>query len=707
MMKWLRAHTKQIMVVVVLLAMFSFVGGSALYSLLAFDPSDEVVMKAFGREITQGELNAAASETRVLERLLLPWQYDLDNEMDQRHWFMLAEEAERAGVVVADSEVDSLLEQVDQFRQQRNLGSLDQLRERGKISLSMIRRAVRRHLAIQKSAYPVLQVAAPSEPQVRHYVHDTQDKVKIAYVALDAKDFVDASEEIPEEELQAYFDKYKDVNPAEDELGRGYRFPRRVKVEYVVASAPKIQTEVQVGLDEIKTYWKANKPEYKKTVYVDPPAPASAPATTQPAEKPKPIPQQQMKTFSEARPDVERELRKRKAMKVARQAIIKLADELVRPWIDAPASDQPGYKAIPPAVTGADYVKNASDQIAERFGITLDYGTTGLLSEEQLAEHYRLKGATTPGEGDEPLGLAEYAFRLPLFYKVAKFQESALRLQLFQPPTLPLTVAGKAGGYAIVGGQLVQEPGEPEHFVLFRVIEATNAQAPASLAEVRSQVEQDIRTNRAFDRLATKADELYIVARRLGIDAAIERFDDLRKASRAMSASRPPPFTRSVRLTGNLLREALLGGKPALATTTVPGIGASAEFVDACFRMGEVGWVAPSVDDPDTGRTRAATSQPAIDPAPKVQLLPIRGFNKWFVIQLDEGQPTHSDQYETQFRRSGYTALSRDRAAAMASRWYAPSAVEQRCGFVDVRDQSAPDVEDAGEAPQPPQSIRL
>ena len=705
MMKWLRAHTKQIMVVVVLLAMLSFVGGSALYSFFATDPADEVVMEAFGRKVTQGELNAAVNETRTLERLLLSWKYH--GEMNLRHWFLLAEEAERAGVVVPDSEVDSLVEQVDQFRQQRNLGSLDQLRVRGKIPLSMIRRAVKHHLAIRKNAYPVMQTAAPSEPQVRHYVHDTQDKVKVEFVALDAKDFVLASEVIPEEELQAYFDKYKDVDPAEDDLGRGYRFPRRVKVQYVVASAVKIQPEVKVSLDEIKTYWKVNKSRYNKTVYVDPPPPASAPATILPAEKPKPIPQQQVKAFSEARPDVERELRKRKALKVARQAIIKLADELIRPWIDAPPSDQQGYKTIPPGVAEPVFMNDAGDQIAQRFGITLDRGMTGLLSKEQLGEHYRLKGATTPGEGDEPLGLAEYAFRLPLFYEVDQSQETSLRLQLFQPPTLPLTVAGQSSGYTIVGGRLVQKPGEPENFVLFRVIEAVEAQAPTSLAEVRSQVEQDIRLNRAFDRLATLAGEYFAVAQRLGVDAAMDRFDDLRKASRVLKASKPAPFARSVRLSDPALRDALLAGKPVLVTTTVPGVGESDEFVDACFSMSEENWVAASDDIPDTERTRTVTTQPAIDPAPKIQLLPIRRLQKWFVIQLGESQPANSDQYETQFRRSAYAALSQDRAAVVASRWYAPNMVEQRCGYVDVRALNAQDSGDPGEAPKAPQSVRF
>ena len=280
-------------------------------------------------------------------------------------------------------------------------------------------------------------------------------------------------------------------------------------------------------------------------------------------------------------------------------------------------------------------------------------------------------------------------------------------MQLFQPPTLPLTVTGKSSGYTFVGGQLVPKQGEPESFILFRVLEAMEAQAPTSLAEVRSQVEQDIRLNRAFDRLATMAGEYYAVAQRLGIGAAKDRFDDLRKASRAMNAVNPAPFARSVRLSGPALQDALLAEEPVLVTTSVPGVGTSNAFVDACFSMSEEDWVAASVEIPDTERTRSVTSQPAIDPAPKVQLLPIRRLQKWFVIQLGESQPANSDQYETQFRRSAYTTLSRDRAAVVASRWYAPNVVEQRCNYVDVRALNAPDSSDPGKPAETPQPIRF
>ena len=51
MMKWFRAHTKQIMVGLVLLAMISFVGGQALYSIMGRATTSEVVMRVVDREV--------------------------------------------------------------------------------------------------------------------------------------------------------------------------------------------------------------------------------------------------------------------------------------------------------------------------------------------------------------------------------------------------------------------------------------------------------------------------------------------------------------------------------------------------------------------------------------------------------------------------------------------------------------------------------
>src|SRR5215510_8586031 len=105
MMKWFRAHTKQIMAFLVLVAMFSFVGGSALVSVLQPDPSKEPFGFAFGKQFIQRDIGQAQQDIAVLERISgrSPeikamygdvWQFGR-KDLLAHDWYLLAREAER------------------------------------------------------------------------------------------------------------------------------------------------------------------------------------------------------------------------------------------------------------------------------------------------------------------------------------------------------------------------------------------------------------------------------------------------------------------------------------------------------------------------------------------------------------------------------------------------------------------------------------
>ena len=65
MIKFFRKYNKQILAIVTVFLMISFIGGFALESLMTPSPFREVRAEAFGEPITQGDLNAVRMETRV------------------------------------------------------------------------------------------------------------------------------------------------------------------------------------------------------------------------------------------------------------------------------------------------------------------------------------------------------------------------------------------------------------------------------------------------------------------------------------------------------------------------------------------------------------------------------------------------------------------------------------------------------------------
>ncbi len=702
MMKWFRTHTKQIMVALVLLAMFSFVGGSALVSLLAPNPLKEVFGRAFGQEFTHGDIQSAQRDVSILDKVSgLPsnyktqygeiWQFGR-KDLRPEHWYLLAEEAQLAGVVVPDQELD---------RQMQGISAdfLEDLRIKERITQSDIRASLARHVAIAKHSSHLSNAAMPSEAEVRHFVEDTEEKVRVRFVSLDADRFIDEAAPVTPEELAAQFEAHKNEDRKESESGFGYRYPPRVKMQYILASVPKVAPQLQISLDSVKAYWKANKPNYKKTIYVDPPSPASSQPASAPAEKPEPVPQVVEKSFSEARPDVERELRRRNARQIAEQAMRKVQTLLAKPWLDAKTDPDSGYKAVPLGADSPDVMREVSEQVSREFGIPLMYTETGLLSKEELMSHAELRSAGLEGEGPE-MTLPEYAFRVPALDRPKAEGQTVPCLQYFQPCEAPLT----ASSPQFIGGKLEFVA---DRIIVFRVVEARPSEAPAGLDEVRAAVERDVRLARAFASIEPVAKEYDAVARRLGVEDALLLFDDLRERRGVTKAVAPAAFSRRVRVSEQLLAEKLDAGEPTVTAPAVAGIGVSPEFVDACFAMTAPGWHSDAPAIEQSQFMTAATTQPAKEPAPVIQLLPIEKLRRWFVIELMGLDAVDSDKFKTDLRKTAYLQLHGERQSVLRSDWFSPAAIEKRCGYERASELPGPgpagnDTFQTVEPPAPP-----
>lgn len=677
MMKWLRVHTKQIMVVVVLLAMFSFVGAQGLEAILAPNPANETAMRAFGRDVSASELMDADRSTNALNSVFVSWKpQGAPPEFNLRHWFMLAEEAERAGVQVSDVAIESYIHSVDAAMASR--GGIDSLRLSQNLGLAQIRHALRRNMGIVENATRVGDATLPSEPQVRKYIRDTKETVSVKLAVFDAANFVDETADIPESELQAQFNTYRDVLPDEGPDGFGYRFPKRITMQYVVVDPKAIQSQISIALDDIKDYWKSNKQSFTKTVQV--PMPVD-PTATQPAE-PKMVPEQQQMLFSEAMPAIEFKLKQDKAMRIARQAMNKIADAMSKPWAEAVRDNATGYMAIPgDNVRESAFMENVVKEAQFDFGVVFKYGQLTLVSVDQIAENPDLKGASLQGANDAvpPVDITKIAFRVPAFYKPEVADSSEVHLQYFQTPPAPLRV--EKPSYTFENGQLKQVV--DLKFVLFRVTEARDAETPASLDEVRDAVLRDVRLNRAYQKMAEVSREFGAAAQQLGAETALTLFDDLRTDRNIKTISRPGPFARMQRK-GVTLEELESDDFSIVQPAEVAGVGRSEKFIDACFEMAGEGWTAPMIEAPmSSQRLAAARSMPPASPAPKVRVVDLPKERKRVVVEFVKLDPVDRNEYETTLRQQGYIDLANARAVSRF--WFDTTQIEKRCGYVDLR----------------------
>lgn len=676
MMKWLRDHTKQIMVLVVMLAMFSFVGAQGLQAILAPNPANEKVMRAFGADISTADLIEATNDTEVLGSLYVNWMPPgAGADFDRRHWLMLAEEADRSGVQVSDVEIARIID--DRNTLLAPAGGIDSLRQSRNIGLPQIRHALGRYLSIMQNAQRVIEASLPSEPQVRKYVRDTNEKVSVKMAVFDAKNFVDADAPVAEAELQAQFEANKDVIASESENGVGYRYPRRVSIQYVVIEPGRLESKMNISLDDVKEHWKANKDRYTKSVQV--PLPVD-PAATQPAT-PQMVTEQRPKLFSEAREQVELELKRAKAKRVARKAINKIVDAMSKPWAQLQRDEKTGYVPIPnDEVRDPAYMNRIVAEVGAELGVELNYNALTLASESDIADDPNLKGAKLSGDDDnEPtIGLSEVAFRVPTFFEPKSAESSEVRMQFFQPP--PATLRVEQQSYSFANGQLV-----PtfilQKYVLFRVIDARDSEVPASLDEVREAVTRDVREQRAYEAMDTICREYGAAAQQLGTETALTFFDELRTEHGILSVKQSTPFARKQR------RVALptdSDDAPMVETAFVADVGRSDTFVDACFAMADENWKASIIDAPmSSERLAQVRTQPPVEPAPKVRIIDLPEMRKRVVVEFVKHDPVDRIKYETTLRAQAYDQLTG--ARGVISKWFDPVNIEARCNYVDLR----------------------
>ena len=658
MMNWLRDHTKQIMVALVLLAMFSFVGGQALQNLVAPHEGNRKYARIFGATVKAGEVSAMQRDEAILERLGFEIGFSpRGGALPTQHWYMLTHEAAAAGLRASDEEIDATLKSKGITPE-----VLYTMPEREVFAPTFVREAVGRWIAVQKNAERVVRAATPSEPEIRHYARDTEEKLSVKLVALDAERFIDGNEVVSDADILAHFDKYKNTLPGEGDAEYGYKYPDRVKVQCIIADVKRIATQVVITDEEVKAHWKRNRAAYKITEDV----PTSQPATTQPTTQPATTKVTREKTFSEAMMDVQRQLREQKAQQLADQAMRKASQDLLKPWYEVQVDRQTGYKPIVEAAKAADFMQKVRDQVAAEFGIQIDYMEFGPISRDDLNKNPEFGPFMVAGSNADRIRMADFAFRVAPLHKAEEESDAALRLQLYQSPDAALIDAQMS--FAIEGGRIVQKPGKPERFALFRVVEALPAAAPASVDEVKEQIAKDLRRERAYARMEEQARQLYTVARKVGLSDALAGLESLRTKSGVTTVATPPAFARKTGFDAQ--------------TSYIDPVGKSEDFINAAFALAADDWKPGTAEAAATPEMSAlTTTRPALTPEPKVTLVGLPKLKKWVVVEYVKLDPVTDDKFAGELKKRAHDSLFGKRAREAITQWFDPKAIEKRCGF--------------------------
>ncbi len=697
MIKFMRKHNKKLLAIFASGLLVVWLGSSALQEMFRPDTGEEAAGQAFGQEFSGQELSQAHVRTEVLSSMGVFWNqpwgggvYRLPiKPIDRLTWFLLDLEARRSGIEVPEREVQRFL-----------MGSgipgkrLEMIRDRRGISIARIMGTLADHIRIGRLGQLAAAAVTVSMPELEHFVRDTQEKVTVRMAVLRASDFADTSGDPDPARLEKQFYEFRERLPGEGDQGYGYKWPDRVRVEYLVADVDKIEASLKIPRDEVRDYWSKHRKDYTKqvplasapatqprtqpTTVASRPEMTSQPATTSqatasaPTTSTRPVTKTVVKTFAEAYEDVLTEMRKDRAPTVAERLVRQAAERLFEPWYDLLPNEETGYKTPPVGVDAPDYLTAVAADVCARNDLPVEalrvVKPARWLTRADAAELEGIGQAVVAGrttDADMPSEFSELAFRVQGLYTPSERGSRDQGLATYQTFNTPLRDT---------------KDGEFHNYYLFRVVAAEAEHVPKAIDEIKDTLRKDVIERAGYQRAGASAKKLLAAARAKGIDAAVKADAALAKRLGEEGVIEPEPFARK----RSLGQVAIQFGLPLATLSPIEELDLTEERKIGAFPVPMevvIERLKPEVKKLiDTCFGLAAKSTAKTKPARSVALVEMPRCKQWIVVEfvrIDRVQATDYVKNVQQIMQ----LIESDRILSLMRTWYDPEQVKQRTAY--------------------------
>jgi hypothetical protein len=540
-------------------------------------------------------------------------------------WYMLDAEARRSHVYVAP-------EAIEKFKKELQLNDdyLTLVRTKHRKSSEEIDHALQSLLRVQESLVLACNSLKVSEADIRDIVRQTNEKVKIAALLVEAKKFIDDKYQPTEDELKAHFEKYKNVTSKPADSGDyGYEVPDAVKLDYIRVNMPPLVARQTVTDEEMYTYWSGHKNDFHKPTS----QPASQAAT-------KPAPPQSYATFTEARASVRDKMAKDKAkveaMRIAREVI----SVLQQPWSTAPATQPDNLKQPPDSQTKPDVYDKIVALLDPKYPGVLRPGRTDWVDQNGINKIVDFSRMASMSGTQQEVRLMEAAFLAPGLDP--HLDENANRNRLIRNlyETAPEPFANPNGDAVIIRTIAVR----PKH-------------PPASIDEIRARLLDDVRKVRAFGEAQNQAAAISDRATKAGGLDKLWASDPALKAKLGDDALKhPQPFPRQQIYDFH--------GSVEMYPSSVQGLGyGDSDLSKVAFDM--------------------AGAKTATQPAPMV--VRIQAANQRFVVlEFIDLLPVTREEYD-KARPQALHLLQSQHQVDLLTNWFDPEHIKERVGWKEAK----------------------
>lgn len=407
-------------------------------------------------------------------------------------FYLLLHEAQKMGVQVGKDQLGNTI--------QNEVISLDRLDPND----PRLVRAVHDFLMIENAFERVAATIKISSPLQSHTLAEQYQSIRVELAEFDAKEYADKIPAPTTQQVEEQFARYGDLPAGKtdahnDPFGFGYRYPNRVKLQYIAIPAAAVRLAVEQSRDEYTwkkdayKYYLEHEGEFAST------QPTTA-ATTQPltlgagsAITPTTVPAR--RPFDEVYPEIHQKLLVEQTDRLQKRIVERITGTLGADWLNYNKSQAAGGKqvsgetSVGAAYASFEYLQRLAGQIQQELGVLpqITQKADEYLSQAELAKLPGI-GTAADDKGQSFLSLA--------IQKAAAFA--------------PKDQHGGSGLLRVWEPSPILHDGSGDVYV-FRLTAAEPAHRPADKSEVKDQIVADVKLMEGY-KLAKQAAEQLLQA---------------------------------------------------------------------------------------------------------------------------------------------------------------------------------------------------
>ena len=415
---------------------------------------------------------------------------------------LLVKEAQRMGVTVSKDRVNEIIQNYLPPQAQQDEDRLDALRF-----------ALEQGMLVQNAFERAASVVKVSQPLRQHELARQAQAISVNLVEYDAAKYSAKIQPPTTQQIQEQFTKFRDnlrgnANPTTNPFGFGYKYPDRMKLQYVAVPRMEVRRAVEASQEPRRWDIDAYK-HYTQNQHLYPTTQQAAPATQKAFSLESTRPASTTRPFPEVQSEIRNQLISSKTDQLQAAIFEKIQTTL--------ASDYMAYRAAPRAAGATqpttvpasslkapynsfDYLQALANQIQQLYKVR---PTVVSLHDRYITPEEILR---VPGLGEVRIGqenLSAYLGSSVAVFNAAVAPGSEANLLHLYQPSPPLADA--------LG-----------NVYMLRVTDAQRARAPDAIVEVLDQVRQDLLTAQAYALAKADAQKLLNTSKVGGLRSAAQ-----------------------------------------------------------------------------------------------------------------------------------------------------------------------------------------